>query len=81
MGALVVRFVSVKTPIEITAGGSTFKLQAVLDQFMPNLLPLLLVLLCWWLLNRRVNSLTIVIGIIVVALVGAFPWFGKFGFF
>ncbi len=46
---------------EFTAKGQVLSLQAdVLDKIMPNLLPLLLTLLVWWLLKRGVSALSII---------------------
>jgi PTS system mannose-specific IID component len=74
MGALAVGFVRLSTPVAFTIGGSTFAIQEFLDSFMPNLLPLLLVLLVWWLLTKRKVSATwIMIAVIVVGLLGALP--------
>jgi PTS system mannose-specific IID component len=82
LGALAVRFVSVTTPLVIAVGGTTIKLQEVLDSFMPKLLPLALVLFVWWLIQRRkISPLWVMVGLIAAALIGAYPWFGKFGVF
>ena len=82
MGALAVKFVKLSTPIKFSIGGTTFELQSVLDSLLPNLLPLLLVLLVWWLLEKKkVAATTVMIVMIVVAVLGAYPIFGEFGFF
>ena len=81
MGALTVSFVSLATKIKFTIGGTTFELQKVLDGLMPKMLPLLLVLFVWWLLEKkRVIPTRIMIGIIVIALLGSFP-IGGFSIF
>jgi PTS system mannose-specific IID component len=74
MGALAVGFVRLSTPVAFTIGGSTFAIQEFLNSFMPNLLPLLLVLLIWWLLaKKQVSATWIMIAVIVVGLLGALP--------
>ncbi|MBC8449316.1 MAG: PTS system mannose/fructose/sorbose family transporter subunit IID [Chloroflexi bacterium] len=74
MGALAVSFVSLSTPVAFMIGGTSFELQAVLDSFMPNLLPLLLVLLIWWLLAKKnVSPTTIMIVVILVGVLGSYP--------
>jgi len=74
MGALVVQFVSLSTPLAFMIGGTTFQLQAVLDSFMPNLLPLLLVLLLWWLLAKKnASPTTIMVVVILVGVLGSYP--------
>ena len=74
MGALVVQFVSLSTPLAFMIGGTTFQLQGVLDSFMPNLLPLLLVLLLWWLLAKKnASPTTIMVVVILVGVLGSYP--------
>lgn len=74
MGALVVQFVSLKTSVGLMIGGTPFEFQPIIDSFMPNLLPLLLVLFIWWLLTKRnVSPTTIMIVIIVVGVLGSYP--------
>jgi len=74
MGALVVQFVSLSTPVAFTIAGSTFRIQEILNSFMPNLLPLLLVLLLWWLLAKKNVSPTLVLVIVIlVGVLGSYP--------
>ncbi|HOU23223.1 MAG TPA: PTS system mannose/fructose/sorbose family transporter subunit IID [Anaerolineae bacterium] len=74
MGALTVSFVSLATKIKFIIGGTTFELQKVLDSLMPKMLPLLLVLFVWWLLEKkRISPTKIMVGIIVIALLGSYP--------
>jgi PTS system mannose-specific IID component len=74
IGALTVEFVSISTPVTLSIGGSTFAIQEILNSFMPNLLPLALVLLVWWLLSKKNVSPTLIMVImIVVGVLGAYP--------
>ncbi|MGQ9517584.1 MAG: PTS system mannose/fructose/sorbose family transporter subunit IID [Anaerolineae bacterium] len=74
MGVLAVQFVKLSTPVAFMIGGSTFKIQTMLDSFMPNLLPLLLVLLIWWLVSKKNVSPTLIMAvIIIVGVLGAYP--------
>jgi PTS system mannose-specific IID component len=76
MGALAVSFVKVSTPVVFFIGGTKFDLQSILNQFMPNLLPLILVLVIWWLLAKKnVSPTTIMIALLVIGILGAFPIF------
>jgi len=69
-----VQFVSLSTPLAFMIGGTKFEVQAILDSFMPNLLPLLLVLLIWWLLAKKnVSPTTIMIVVILVGVLGSYP--------
>jgi PTS system mannose-specific IID component len=73
--------VSLSTKIKFAIGGTTFELQKVLDGLMPKMLPLLLILLIWWLLEKkRVSPNKIMIGIILVAVLGSYP-IGGFSIF
>lgn len=75
MGALAVSFVKVSTPVVFFIGGTKFDVQSILNSFMPNLLPLILVLLIWWLLAKKnVSPTWIMIALIVIGVLGAFPW-------
>ena len=74
MGALAVSFVKLSTPVVFFVGGTKFEVQGILNKFMPNLLPLLLVLLIWWLLAKKnVSPTRIMIVILVVGILAAFP--------
>jgi mannose PTS system EIID component len=76
IGALAVSFVKMSTPIVFGIGGTNFKVQEIIDSFMPNLLPLLLVLFVWWLLTKKqVSPTLIMVVIIVVGILGAYPLF------
>ncbi|HEY4690366.1 MAG TPA: PTS system mannose/fructose/sorbose family transporter subunit IID [Anaerolineae bacterium] len=75
MGALAVNFVKLTTPLAFTIGGTTIKIQDILNSFMPNLLPLALVLIIWWLLARRNLSPTwIMAAVILIGVLGAIPF-------
>ena len=74
IGALTVSFVRLSTPVAFSIGGEAFALQEILNSFMPNLLPLLLVLLVWWLLAKKeVSPALIMVVMIVVGVLGAYP--------
>ncbi len=74
MGVLAVQFVKLSTPVAFSIGGSTFRIQAMLDSFMPNLLPLILVLLVWWLVSKKNVSPTLIMAaIIILGVLGAIP--------
>jgi mannose/fructose/N-acetylgalactosamine-specific phosphotransferase system component IID/mannose/fructose/N-acetylgalactosamine-specific phosphotransferase system component IIC len=76
MGALAVSFVKLSMPVAFMMGGTKFELQAIFNQFMPNLLPLLLVLLVWWLLAKKnVSPTWIMVAMIVIGIVLSIPIF------
>jgi mannose/fructose/N-acetylgalactosamine-specific phosphotransferase system component IID len=59
------------------AGGTLLNLQTdLLNKILPGLLPLGLVILTWWLLRRGMSPIRLLVIYLVIALVGAFPFFG-----
>lgn len=74
MGALVVGFVKLSIAVAFRVGGTPVYVQQMLDSIMPNLLPLLLVLVIWWLLARRSVSPTwIMLAIILIGVLLSYP--------
>ncbi len=74
MGALTVSFVKVAIGVVFQIGGTKFDVQAILDKFMPNLLPLLLVLLIWWLLAKKnIPPTWIMVAVILGGILLSFP--------
>ncbi|MCH3968531.1 MAG: PTS system mannose/fructose/sorbose family transporter subunit IID [Atopobiaceae bacterium] len=50
---------------------NTVTLQSMFDQLLPGLMPLVLTLLCIWLLRKKVNPITIIFGLFAVGILGA----------
>ncbi len=76
MGALAVSFVKLSTPVVFGVGGNNFNIQEILNGIMPNLLPLILVMVVWYLLAKKhVSPTLIMVIIIVVGILGAYPLF------
>lgn len=65
MGALMCQYVNVKTGLKIVTEGASFDFQTGLfDALLPDLLPLLFTMFCWWLITKKrvsVNMLMLVI--------------------
>jgi len=60
-GALIPSLVHVSTPLALAIGQVTVALQSdVLDVILENVLPLMLTLGVWWLLERRVSSMRLI---------------------
>ena len=51
-------------------GDKVTTVQDILNQLLPNLLPLGLTFLCIYLLKRRMSPLTILLGLFVLGIVG-----------
>jgi PTS system mannose-specific IID component len=76
IGALAYQFVHVYVTLTLKVEQGFWELNELFDAMMPGLLPLLFVLLTWWLLTkRRVNPILLLVVYVVVAMVGAFPLF------
>lgn len=72
IGAMSAQYVALTTTYTSKAAGTTFKLQEVLDQILPNLLPLLLVLGCFWYLRKKNRPARVLIFIVLLAMVTTF---------
>ncbi len=75
LGSLVNKWTKVKTPIVITniiknGKNTELKLQNILDELIPGILPLIITMSCMWLLNKRVNPLTLMIIILIIGIIG-----------
>jgi len=66
IGGLVATLVKAQTAISWTSGESEVRLQELIDQILPNLLPLSIFVLLFYLLNRRKWSPLLVIGFVFV---------------
>jgi len=76
LGALAFQFVHVYVTLTLIVGDGHFELNELLGQIMPGLLPLLFTLMTWWLLTRRhVSAIWLLVAYLVIAMVGAFPFF------
>ncbi|NLY18880.1 MAG: PTS system mannose/fructose/sorbose family transporter subunit IID [Clostridiaceae bacterium] len=72
IGGLVANYVSLRTVVQIEqAEDKVFVLQTELfDKIMPGILPLALTLGCYWLLKKGVSSVTVILIIAVVGVIG-----------
>lgn len=70
IGGWVSAFVWVSTPISFTSGETTIALQSVLDGLMPNLLPLVTTLTCYYLLKKKkVSPVALIIGVMILGII------------
>lgn len=78
MGGLVARWSSLNIPLKISeytndAGEKVVvTVQSVLNDLLPNLMPLLITFLCMHLLNKKVNAITIILGMFAIGIVGRY---------
>lgn len=66
VGGMIATLVKVPVIFKTKINGTVFELQKVLDQILPNMLPLLLALGCFWLLRKNVGPVKVLIGVVVL---------------
>lgn len=69
VGALVPTIVSMNLAVTIGWGGTNLVLQDILNQIMPFLLPLLLSLLCYFLLKKGVKNTYVMLGLLFAGII------------
>lgn len=74
-GAMISILVNIQTPIIITFGEGNVELQPILDQVLPNLLPLALLFGVYSLLKKKISPIIIMLVIMLLGVLGA-----RFGF-
>ena len=69
VGGLIATTVKVKLGVEIAAGEKPLMLQEMIDKVMPNLIPLALTFLCYYLLKKSngKNAVWIIFGVLIIA--------------
>lgn len=75
IGGLVAKWTIIKVPFALysvngNSGTVTVTAQQQLDTIMPNLLPLLLTFLIYWLLKKKVSPILCILGLMVLGVVG-----------
>lgn len=76
VGAMTATMVSMKIGYVFNVGGAEQSIQEMLDMIFPNLLPLLLTLFCFKLLNKKVKPTVLIFLLMAVAILGT--WIGIF---
>ncbi|MFT8407610.1 MAG: PTS system mannose/fructose/sorbose family transporter subunit IID [Liquorilactobacillus nagelii] len=69
VGTMAAARVTVKTPLIWHIGQSTIKLQSILNELAPSLIPLIVTVLVWRLLSKKISPTWIIIGIFVIGIV------------
>lgn len=69
VGSMSYQMVKFSTTFQATIGGTNFDLQNILDSIIIGLLPLSAVLICFILLNKKVKSMYILLGIIILGFI------------
>lgn len=71
IGAMTASMVIVNIPLSIGSGDSATKVQKILDGIMPGLLPLCLTFFLYWLLQKKVKFIYLLLGIAALGIVGS----------
>jgi len=71
LGVLVASWVTISTPITITTGESSIKVQEVLDSIMPSMLPLVATMIMVFFLRKGTRPNTIILGIFIVSFIAS----------
>ena len=66
---MVASMVSITTPLQFNTGGTKLVIQDMIDQIFPKLLPLVFTLGIYWLIQKKVNTNVLLLGIIVFGLI------------
>jgi len=69
VGALTGTWLNVTTPLVYKVEKASVSVQSMLDGMMPRLLPLILVMIIFWLVRKQTKTTSIMLGLIAVALV------------
>jgi fructoselysine/glucoselysine PTS system EIID component len=77
IGGMSASMISIGVPLKIGSGEGAAKVQDILNNIMPGLLPLTAFGIIYWLLGKGVKATTILIGIALVGILGV--WVGILG--
>lgn len=72
VGAMIATMVSFSVGFKTKIGEMDFILQDIFDQIMPNILPLALTLIIFWLIKKGVKPNYVIIGVFAFGLIGTF---------
>ncbi|PSL00685.1 mannose/fructose/N-acetylgalactosamine-specific phosphotransferase system component IIC [Murinocardiopsis flavida] len=67
VGALVGTWLAIDTPLQYTQGEQVIKLQDMLDDVLPKMIPLVVTMAAYWAIRRRMNSMIV---LLVLAVAG-----------
>ncbi|MGN0268093.1 MAG: PTS system mannose/fructose/sorbose family transporter subunit IID [Lachnospiraceae bacterium] len=72
IGGMIVTTVNITTPLTFSLGGTTYQLQAILDDILKGILPLLVTFFTFHLVSKKVSTTKIMLGMVVVGLILGF---------
>jgi PTS system mannose-specific IID component len=71
IGAMPAILMPITTPLKIGTAESQVAIQSILDQLVPNMLPLALTFLAFYLVRRNIKTTWLLLGILVLGFVGS----------
>jgi PTS system mannose-specific IID component len=71
VGAMPATLMSIITPIKIGSGDSAVGLQSILDQIVPDLLPLGLTFLVYYFVKKNVKTTYLLLGLLALGFAGS----------
>ncbi|HVU56101.1 MAG TPA: PTS system mannose/fructose/sorbose family transporter subunit IID [Puia sp.] len=71
IGAMPATLMSIRTPIAIGNGTSPVTLQSILDQLVPDMIPLLLTFLVYFGVKRGIKTIWLLLGLVALGLLGS----------
>jgi mannose PTS system EIID component len=76
VGGLIPQIIKLTTPFVLSVGKTHVKIQTIIDGIMPSLLPIIATLICYFLIKKGKNPVTILLGVILISILG--KWVGAF---
>jgi fructoselysine and glucoselysine-specific PTS system IID component len=71
VGAMPALLMSVKTPLQIGTSGSEISLQGILDQIVPNMIPLALTFLVYFCLQKNIKTTYLLLSLLIFGFIGS----------
>ena len=63
--------VTVECPLQFTVGEVDIVVQDMFDTLLPGVIPLVITLLVWWMVSKKMNPTLIIVVIFIVGIVGS----------
>ncbi|TLV03866.1 PTS system mannose/fructose/sorbose family transporter subunit IID [Dyadobacter luticola] len=71
VGAMPALLMSIKTPLKIGSSDAAVPVQGILDQIVPNILPLALTFLVYYFVRKNIKTTYLLIGLLLLGFVGS----------
>lgn len=72
VGNMAATRITVNTPFKVTMGSGVIKFQEILNSLLPGLIPLVITLIVWKLVAKKINVTWIVVGIFIVGIAASY---------